>query len=133
MVPLCAILTERPSADGLVLVVTGGDDTDLVVSSFAWPGLEPARDPIRVTGAHLASLTGLKVIQTQARTLVVTASADQRIKLWALGSATLELLEQADTLVTDVASLNVLRIGDGLAAQVVGVGSEIVRFQHCIA
>ncbi|KAI0599926.1 WD40-repeat-containing domain protein [Biscogniauxia sp. FL1348] len=128
------------------LVVTGGDDNALGVT-HVWtphPGSGRRRFQIKskcvVRSAHAAAITGVVVARLDGEdAVVVTASNDQRVKVWRLvgwrNALKVRLLDDRYSAVADAGDLEVLD-GDGgegkeqerdVRVMVGGVGMEVWR------
>ncbi|KAI5920732.1 WD40-repeat-containing domain protein [Camillea tinctor] len=139
------------------LVVTGGDDNALGVAHVWCPPTSPAhpsssdvggaqgfqiKSKSIVRSAHAAAITGVAIAMLDEEgdaAVVVTASNDQRVKVWRLvgwrsGALRLQILDDRYSAVADAGDLEVLD-GDadggdgGLRVMVGGVGMEVWRLR----
>ena len=115
----------RKSEDRKWLVVTGGDDADLVVTRIVMTHGVAEVNRVWCSGGrvgHAAQLTGLTVLGDW----VVTTSVDQRVVVWRVGAEECEWVKSKCGSVADVADLDCWLEGDSLNCAVVGVGMELV-------
>ncbi|KAH9893000.1 WD40 repeat-like protein [Xylariomycetidae sp. FL2044] len=132
---MCTV-TSREGTCSSYLVVTGGDDNALGITHVASldSGFTVQGKSI-VRSAHAAAITGVKIIRLEKGNedaLVVTASNDQRVKLWRVvgwrnvgGAASkVQLLEDRYSGIADAGDLDVLGSDRVIVA---GVGMEVWR------
>ncbi|EME87510.1 uncharacterized protein MYCFIDRAFT_27910 [Pseudocercospora fijiensis CIRAD86] len=117
------------------LIITGGDDNAL---GFTFVG-ERDFDSLVVPRAHSAAVTALAVVRNELnRFWLVTASIDQRVKLWQIDVADvgregvegikIKLVQNSFTAVADVSSMEAVVLEDGRVAVVLcGVGMDVWR------
>lgn len=133
--------TENTLPDGSSFIVTGGDDNALGFTRWR-AGCSPAS--LLIPRAHAAAVTAITVTPSdEAMFLVVTASIDQRVKLWRVDVDTnqdgaegvkVQLLSNDFTAVADVSSMNLLRLKDGgFRVLLCGVGMDVWRFDDAVA
>ncbi|KAI1278414.1 WD repeat-containing protein 6 [Halotydeus destructor] len=81
-----------------LVIVTGGDDCSLTVTVIQrTPKSFLVKESASRESAHTSGITGLRLIQKEAKLLIVTASIDQRIKVWSL-----EIIEKSPLVLIEV-------------------------------
>jgi len=108
-------------------IVSGGDDTDFVVSVIYFQNGSVEYNRIWSSKnrlGHTAQVTGLSVSDRW----VITSSVDQRIVVWNLAGDKCKWVVSKCGSVADVADIECWSEGDNLYCTVVGVGMEIVVF-----
>lgn len=135
----------HPISDLLHLVVTGGDDNALAFSLGTTDDTNADFTSLLVPRAHSAAVTALAIVKTALNCVwLVTASIDQRIKLWQIhvdGNTTLhnkatvdgiqvQLLQNKFTAVADVSSMEPILLDHGQTGIILcGVGMDLWRVQ----
>ena len=113
-------------------ILTGGDDNalGLVIITEAPSEAEFQSHIVLSRGivrrAHAAAINGVALLLREGELLGVTASNDQRVKLWRIGTAgspAVGLLADACSGVADAAALEL--VNRGMSVAVAGVGVEI--------
>lgn len=107
------------------LVLSGGDDTDVVLTRLEVTGTAAEVIPVWCSGGrmgHAAQVTGLCVVGN----LVVTTSVDQRVVVWRVMQEECEWVASKCCSVADVAAIDCWMEGNRLMCSVVGVGMELV-------
>lgn len=113
------------------LVLTGGDDNGLGVTSVtplpsdAGPGGRGYTVSSRgiMRRAHAAAVNGVLLLSREGETLAVSASNDQRVKLWKIGVNKFQLIKDEYSGVADPGDIELI---DGKAKVMVGgVGVEV--------
>ncbi|KAK4173644.1 WD40-repeat-containing domain protein [Triangularia setosa] len=120
--------------DGRYIIATGGDDNALIVADLGIDdgGKYKVNGRYRVSSAHGAAVTGLKIVRDDADLIeVVTVSNDQRIKLWRAESGQdgqgikLSLQDNRYSGIADVGDVEVISSGKVMVG---GVGMEVWDF-----
>ncbi|KAK4205220.1 WD40-repeat-containing domain protein [Triangularia verruculosa] len=122
--------------DGRWIIATGGDDNALVITDLRCDddtGKYVVNGRYRVSSAHGAAVTGLKIIRDDEDVVeVVTVSNDQRIKLWRAEpqkdgqGMKITLQDNKYCGVADAGDLEVIESGKVMVG---GVGMEVWEFQ----
>ncbi|CAM1504338.1 Fc.00g019290.m01.CDS01 [Cosmosporella sp. VM-42] len=123
----------RSTSEGY-LVLTGGDDNGLGVTSVTPLPSDAGTRRYTVSHrgivrkAHAASINGVLLVSRGKETLGVTASNDQRVRVWRIGSDHVKLVADRYSGVADPGDIEVLNnVGNEGSIQVMvgGVGVEV--------
>ncbi|XP_018431582.1 PREDICTED: WD repeat-containing protein 6 [Nanorana parkeri] len=126
----------RKTTEGDYLLASGGDDNSIHIckldadgqSQDGQTGCVRLLQSFSVTSAHAAHVTGLRILRQD---LLASASVDQRLTLWNLGSDGLQHLATRFCHVADVSELDCWQSEDGGHWCVqCGQGLEIVVYKH---
>ncbi|KAF2085098.1 WD40 repeat-like protein, partial [Saccharata proteae CBS 121410] len=136
-----------PEADDIHLVLTGGDDNAIGFSLVraASPSAPPTVSTLLIPRAHAAAVTASALMPISTREdgegqsyLAVTASNDQRIKVWlvsvdekkeGMDGVQVRKLGEGATCVADVSGMDLVGLESGVrGVMVVGVGMEVWGF-----
>lgn len=119
------------------LIITGGDDNALGFTSVN--DEKVGFTSLVVPRAHAAAVTALAVVRNELNHFwLVTASIDQRVKLWQIDvgedridGIKIKLLQNSFTAVADVSSMEAVKLENGQVAVVLcGVGLDVWRIDE---
>lgn len=127
-------LVSHELVDGSRLIITGGDDNALGITRMS--GSVGASRTLLVPRAHAAAVTALAIVDREHNRLrVVSASIDQRVKLWQIDIDTeqpgvdgidIKLLQNSFTAVADVSGIDAIQLSGGASGVLVcGVGMDV--------
>lgn len=136
--------------DKPLLLITGGDDNAIGITRVPEGGNGGASwRTLLVSRAHAAAVTALCVVKVEdspsrdlrSRLWLVSASIDQRIKLWSIDvnrekdgidGVDVMLIKNVFTSVADVSSMESMRVGDGNGVLVCGVGMDVWKIDESV-
>lgn len=124
-------------SDGSRIVLTGGDDNAIGITRTT---SSTKLHSLLVTKAHAAAITAITIVDTDSDGLwLVSASIDQRIKLWRINinpdkfgveGIDIKLIKNVFTAVADVSSVEKYQLSDETTGVLVcGVGMDIWRIE----
>lgn len=132
-------LVSHDLVDDTGLIITGGDDNGLGITRMQETGGETRT--LLVPRAHAAAVTALAIVgREENRLRIVSASIDQRIKLWQIDidfekqgvdGIDIKLLQSRHTAVADVSSIESIRLSTGEGGILVcGVGMDFWKIEE---
>lgn len=131
-------LASHDLVDTSRLIITGGDDNALGITRMSGSSESPRT--LLAPRAHAAAITALVIVQSEANHLiVVSASIDQRIKLWqvdinfdmpGVDGIDIKLLKTCFTPVADVSGVESIELpGNQIGVLVCGVGMDLWKIE----